>query len=158
MAITAATVTGVTTGAPSSGTVDTLGPAFQEGCGGQTPAAVPEAFPTVNVRGDEPDATAVPADGELLLYAYGYDTPVQLGRQLAATLDAALDEQGYDGTVAVVEWRAEPGIEGDGGAQGEAFAASEAQADDDGAGLGVLSALAGLGIGGYLASRRQRDG
>lgn len=115
-----------------AGTVGARRPAVQYDCKGASLAEEPEELPTIDLCGEEPTATDVPDDGELLVYVYGYDTPVEFGRRLGATLAAALDEQGYTGELAVAEWNAQP----ESGAETEqsagAFAEAEANADADG--------------------------
>jgi len=134
--VLAATGTAVAAGTAASQFTDVAGaktPIVQNDCEGATLTEVPAAFPTINLRGEEPTAADIPDSGELLVYVYGYNTPVELGRQLAATFADALDEQGYEGTVAVAEWRSQPESEANSRSQAaENFEESETNAGEDG--------------------------
>lgn len=97
----------------------------QYDCAGVSPEPIPETLPEIDVRGEQPTATEVPDSSEVVVFAYGYNTPPDAGRRLAATFQRALEENGYTHPVVAVQWRAEPPEDG-------GFGDSIENADEDG--------------------------
>lgn len=97
----------------------------QYDCAGVSPEPIPETLPEIDVRDDQPTASDIPDSSEVVVFAYGYDTPPDAGRRLAATFQRALEENGYTQPVVAVQWRAEPPDDG-------GFGDSIENADEDG--------------------------
>jgi PGF-CTERM protein len=97
----------------------------QYNCEGVAPEPIPSDPPEINVRGEEPTATELPSSSEIVVYAYGYNTPPDAGRRLVATFQRALEANDYTNPVVGVQWRAQPPDNG-------GFADAIDQADEDG--------------------------
>jgi plastocyanin len=94
-------------------------------------------LPEIDLQPESPTTTNLPdSPDEVVIYAYGYNTPYEIGRRQGTTVRSAMQANGYENPVVLAQWESEPEekpTEDDGDfARAQKFQEAEQNADRDG--------------------------